>query len=393
MMLRSLFALTLLISLGPLALAQEPQANPQEAQPDPLRPQRLEQRDTWQQLGAALQKEADPRSQWAAAWALFHAYDVDCFGLMEGDLEALLKSYARRCDDWRTPLREKLDSHILFDLADAELAALADDIEANRLQNSRPEEPAKLAAWNEQFATFQTARVNASHARGKLAVTAYRKGEADAVRPCVALLERQIAERQLLEHQELSSSKDAAAKFAAQRKTLLQRQHGEWKKMNDLVMEEKARETAKAELGAKVCFLHQRTIELILARLKAAEVVGDESEVKAAQEPVVDLTRRLFQAYRDVHRTGVELHGDGKLSVEQLARLHDLRMYTTLWIDPALDQADVMADIVEVAEMWNKLHAALAKTSPESRDAQIAKAKRLEAEIAKLERQPRMEEK
>jgi hypothetical protein len=384
LMLRWLPILALLFFSHP-AFAQQPE--PEQPQADPLRPQRVAERDAWAKLGTRLQAEEDPRSQLLAAWALFHAYDVDCFAIMEGDPSALLKSYAQRCEEWRKGLRGKLDSNILFDLADAELAALADDIEANRLQNLKPEETKELPTWNEKFETFQTARVTALHERGKLIVKAYREGEVDALRCCVALLERQIAERQLLEHQELAAEAEAAPKFAAQRKTLLQRQQTEWKTMNDLLMAEKERASARAELGAKVCFLHQRTINLLQARSKADEVRGTESEVQAAREPAAELTRRLFTAYRDLHRTAAELHGDGKLTVDQLARLDDLRMYTTIWTDPALDAADVAADVVEVAEMWRKLHEALAKSSPEGRDTQIARAKRQASEIVRLERE------
>jgi hypothetical protein len=387
----SLWLFTALLLCHLSAAAQEPMPEPMPMA-DPLRPQRVKLRAAWQALGESASKEADPRSRLIAAWALFHEYDVDYFTLLEGDAGELLTAYDQRCIALRKKLAKDREKNELFDLADAELAALQDDIEANRLQNARPEQATndapELKAWHEKFEKFQIARVAALHERGKQIVGLFRAGEVDALRPCVALLERQIAERVLVEHQEMFAPPAAASKFAAERKSLLKRQHGEWKKMHDLLQEEKPQPQSIVAVGTRVCFLHQRTIDLLTARLAADAVQGDEATVKEAQAPVADLTRRVFKAYRDLHRSGVELHGEAAMTVEQLARLHDLRMYTTIWSDPALDPADVLADGVEVSEMWTKLHAALAKSSPDSRDTQIALAKRWEAEIALAERQP-----
>jgi hypothetical protein len=380
-----LCAVALVICPACRIVAQEQETVAPEPIVDPLRPLRIKQRDAWAKLADMLHAKDDPQSQLLSAWALFHQFDVDYFSLAEADPEELLKHYEARCQAWRKKLAEQTDPPEHVQLAIQEIDALLDDIEANRLQYARPEgddnRSPELRDWHDKLQKFQTRRTQAMQERGRRILAMYRAGELDAVRPCVALLERQIGERVLLEEQELNASKDEATAFAQKRRALLDKQRGEWKRMREL-LPQGAERTALLDIGEKICHLHSLTLDLLTARLDSEEA-SPESEAKAE---MAALAKRVFAAYQDLHRASAAHHGEGKLTLEQLARIHDLRMYTTIWSDPAFPPADVVADGFEVAETWNKIYEQLLKAEPEGIDTQIALAKKLESEIARDER-------
>lgn len=352
------------------------------AMTDPLRPLRIEQRDAWQRLFQAQRDEKSPPAALSAAWALFHQFDVDYFSLLEAEPEGLLKVYERDTEQFLDDLDKLASEDNVAELARMELKALLDDIEANRLQNTRPEgvpgDSPELTAWNDKFTQFQRARAIALQDRGKLVLTLYRAGDVDVARLCLVLLERQIAERVLLEHQEMIGGADRVTEFVTRRKKLYDKQVREWQQLQALLPDTDSR-TPQVPLGEQICALQLLSIDLLQARLPetSSEKIDDPAEDKSAP-----LVVKLLTAYRNLHRGSVEQHGAGKLTIEQLARLHDLRMYTTIWSHPAAPPADVAADSVEVATMWAKLHAELEKKSSNEADITIALAKKLEAEIA-----------
>lgn len=355
---------------------------------DPLRAGREQQRDAWHALFAALRKEEDPQSHLSAAWALFHEFDVDYFTLVQDDGKSVLDDYQRRVEGLRTELTDaNTNENPLIELAVRELEALLDDIQANRLQNARPEglpgAAPEVQAWNDKFERFQKARALALQDRGKLVVTLYRAGDVDAIRLCVVLLERQIAQRVLLEHQEMSAAPDDAERILEERRALLDKQRQEWNRLRTLLPDSKARELM-VPLAEKVCDVHALTLDLLKARLATG---GDEEERQEAEKRIAGLVKKLFGAYVDLQRKAAARYIDGRLSVEQLARVHDLRMYTTVWADPALNPGDVIADGVEVAEMWTKLHEQLQMDRADSIEVRIALAKKLEAQLTRDERQ------
>lgn len=382
-----LIAVAFILCPACLLLAQE--ASAPEPMADPLRAPRIKQRDAWAKLASMLHAKDEPHSQLLSAWALFHQFDVDYFSLAEADPAELLQQYEARCQAWRKKLADQADPPGQVQLAIHELGALLDDIEANRLQYARPEgednSSPELRDWHDKLQKFQTRRTQAMQERGRRIIALYRAGEIDAVRPCVALLERQIGERVLLEQQQLNAAKDEAPTFAQQRRALLDKQRGEWKRMRELLPQASER-TALVEIGEKICHLHALTLDLLTARLDSNEA-AEESEAK---ENAAALAKRVFAAYQDLHRAAAAYHGEGKLTLEQLARIHDLRMYTTIWNDAALPPADVVADGFEVAEMWGKVYEQLLKADPEGIDTQIALAKKLEAEVTREERKGTM---
>lgn len=352
---------------------------------DPLRALRGEQLEAWESLYRALRDSKQPRSL-TSAWALFHQFDVDYFTLLDGDSAPVLDRYEREIEAFRKSIAERADEDEVTRLAVMELDALRDDLEANRLQNARPDdkaEAAQLKVWNDKFNQFQLARAKNLQDRGKLVLNLYRTGDVDAIRLCVVLLERQIAERVLVEHQEMIAGAKNAAQYAARRQRLFEKQRKEWKQLADLLPDSKAA-TSTEKLGNQICELHLLTLDLLESRLHSPE---DTTPAKEAEEASAALAKKLFAAYQELQRSAVAQHGDAKLSVEQLARIHDLRMYTTIWSDPSVPAADIVADAIEVATMWQRLHDALTKDEPEALDTQIALAKKLDTEVAQRERQ------
>jgi len=378
-----LIAVVFLLCPACLLLAQE--ASTPEPMADPLRATRLKQRDAWAKLAKMLHAKDDPHSQLLSAWALFHQFDVDYFSLAEADPAELLQQYDERCQAWRKKLAAQTDPPAHVQLAMQELGALLDDIEANRLQYARPEgednSSPELREWHDKLQSFQFRRTEAMQERGRRIIAMYRAGEIDAVRPCVVLLERQIGERVLLEQRELSAKPDEAPDFKQQRRALFDKQRGEWRRMSELLPQATER-TVLIEVGEKICHLHTLTLDLQTARLD----IDDAAKESEAKESAAALAKRVFAAYQDLHRAAAAHHGEGKLTLEQLARIHDLRMYTTIWNDPALPPADVVADGFEVAELWGKVYEQLHTADPEGIDTQIALAKKLEAEVTREER-------
>lgn len=365
----------------------EEQPSP-EPMVDPFRDQRLKQRDAWRRVAMDLRREKSASAALTAAWATFHEFDVDYFYLAEGDGSDLLDHYERQCKTWIESLGETAPTS-RERLVAMELRCILDDIEANRLQYKRPEgaapDAAEVLAWDEEYERFQAGRVRGLQNRGKLVATLFREGEVDALRICVALLERQIAERVLAEHQQDRARRAGErGDRTAQRRALLKRHRQEWTQLDGLIAEHA---TAVSDLGSKACHLHGLMVDLLLARLDAETTQGDDAAATEATEKVTSLTKRLFGTYQDLHRAAAASYLEAKLSVEQLARVHDLRMYTTIWSNPALDPADVAADAVEVAEVWKTLHDRLAEEQKEPTALLIARAKHLEAEIDCASRQ------
>jgi hypothetical protein len=382
-----MFRLYLLAALIAIAFACSTTAA-QDPTPmvDPLRSVREEQRDAWAKLAEQWHASEKAEDQLRAAWALFHQFDTDYFTLLEGDGGPLLDKYERQIKQWSKAVEDQADDDGLARLAVTELNALLDDVAANRLQAARPEglpgDAPEVQAWNAKFERFQVARIKALQDRGKQLVALYRAGDIDALRPCVALLERQIAERVLLEHDEMVAPPEQVEDVNAKRRAaLLTKQQEEWKRLRKFLQDTKSKE-ALIDLGEQVCDLHLLTLDLLHARRDAK---------KADDERVVALAKKVFAAYQGLQREAAKQHLDGRVSVEQLARVHDLRTYTTLWNDAALPPADAIADLIEVAQTWAKLHELLTKDDAESTDAQIAQAKKLETEIARKERQGTME--
>lgn len=380
------FLLVLLAGLSSgRTVAQE--ALQPEPMVDPLRPIRTQQRDAWEKLYEQLTKEPDAATALPAAWALFHQFDVDYFYLLEEDAAGMLVRYEKTT----TGLRKKLAEVAMVDstasLAVMELDALLDDFNANRLQDSRPEgqrdDAPEVKAWNTKFDQFQLTRARAQQERGKLVLTLYRSGKVDVARLCIILLERQIAERMLLEHQEMIAGPKNVARYTARRKILFDKQRQEWKQLRDLLPDTTASRDQIA-LGEQICALHMLTLDLLQARLA---VPTDAAARKVADENVAAIAKKVFAAYQELHRAAAAKFAEGKINVEQFARFHDLRMYTTIWIDASLNATDVVAEGFEVAEVWARLHEQLAKTDPEGRDTLIALAKKLETEATRLERQ------
>jgi hypothetical protein len=200
---------------------------------------------------------------------------------------------------------------------------------------------------------------------------------------CVVLLERQIAERVLLEHREMTAGAAQADKFLAERIALLTKQKGEWKQIAGLFPESKL-SSALIDIGQQVCSLHALTIDLAIARLQPPAT--DKAAQAKADERIATLVKQVFAAYQELHRNVAAQRVGEKITVEQLARIHDLRMYTAIWFDPALAPGDVVADAIEVAAMWEKLSAQLDKSNPRSLDAHLAQAKKLESAITRDER-------
>jgi hypothetical protein len=366
-------------------VAQEPATEP-TPMVDPLRSVREEQRDAWANLAEQCHASEKPVDQLRAAWALFHQFDTDYFTLLEGDGRPVLDKYDRQIKLWSKAVEDQANDHGLARLAVTEFNALLDDVAANRLQAARPEglpgDAPQVQAWNAKFERFQIARIKALQERGKQLVVLYRAGDIDALRPCVALLERQIAERVLLEHDEMVAPAEQAEDVNAKRRAALLTKHQEeWKRLRKFLHDTTSKE-ALIDLGEQVCDLHLLTLDLLTAR-RAAK--------KADDERVSELAKKVFAAYQSLQREAAKQHLDGRVNVEQLARVHDLRMYTTLWNDAALPPADAIADLIEVAQTWAKLHELLTKDDAESTDAQIARAKKLETEIAQKEPQGTME--
>jgi hypothetical protein len=160
--------------------------------------------------------------------------------------------------------------------------------------------------------------------------------------------------------------------------------------MRTLLGESDAALSAK-DIGAQVCDLQRVALEVVRAKRLAREVGGggEEGEVNAAQKRVTQAAQRLFAAHQEMHRAAAKQNIEAALTTEQFARVHDLRMYTTLWHDGTVPAADVVADAIEVAETWAKLHNRLDKSAPESIEARIALAKKLETAIAREELKPK----
>lgn len=394
--------LLLPLLLAPLA-AKAQEATPREAVPEPralepeamvdaLRPQRLLQRDAWRKTAAALRaKRTDPRAQLIGTWAMYHQFDIDFYWLVESDVDAVLDAYERDLRAWHTELTPLAERERVAKLAQYELTALLDDIAANRLQaqydSANGEGKEALGKWFAEYADFQTQRAQTMQQRGRLIVELYRAGEVDSLRPVLALLERQIAERLLSDHlaEQAAHLGKTERDFAAQRKVLLAKQREEWKQLAQLLPEVK-KNAALVELSGKVCELQELTLEVLLLRAAGANANEPMAQVSGGKE--AELVKGLFARYQDLQRAASAAFFEKKLSIEEFARVHDLRMYTSLWQDKHLQVADVAADGIEVATQWTKAEETLQREQPGTIATAIATAKRLEAEITREERKP-----
>lgn len=355
---------------------------------DPLRALRVQQRDAWQKLYRSLRERDRPEASLSAAWALFHQFDVDYFTLLEDDGKALLQRYETETKGFLKSLDVQAKQNKVAQLAAMELEAQLDDLYANKLQNERPEglavDAPEMESWSDKVGNFQKARATALQERGKLVLALYRAGEVDVTRLCLVLLERQIAERVLLEHQEMNAGAKNAKAFAERRSLLLDKQRREWRQMRELLPNTDAK-APQVPLGEQICNLQLLSLDLGQSRLTGNG--AQEGDAKEAEDRIAGSIQEVLEAFQKLHRAAAAQFAAGRLSVEDLARMHDLRMYTTIWTDPAASLVDVIADGIEVAALWDKLHAQLAGKDPDSIDTQIALAKKIETDIARQERQ------
>ncbi len=361
---------------------------------DALRPQRVMQRDAWRKTTRALRsKNSDARAQLIGVWAMYHEFDVDFYWLVESDLSAALDKYERDLRAWSDKLSPLAERESIAKLAQYDLGCLLDDIAANRLQDeyegARAQGGEALGKWFATYADFQTQRAQRMQQRGKLVVELYRTGEVDGIRLTTALLERQVSERLLIDHlaEQAAHLGQAERKFTAERAALIAKQRNEWRQIAKILPEVQAN-SELAALADKVCEIEGVKLEIL--QLRAARNANhDQPPASDQHDPQeAELVKQLFAKYQDLQRTAIDRFFAQKINVEELARVHDLRMYTRLWEDKHLQLADVLADSIEVAAQWAKVEELLVRQQPNTIAAAIASAKKLEAEITREERKP-----